>query len=170
MIWTLSLLQLQVTRKSSGSHFQFKETGSPPSLRFFYPLSILPVGTAFLVLQVTRSLVRRSPLSRTFVSPSSPTAALTAPPHPGVLRLHLWGIPPDRPPPDVFLSHLFSFISLFTQAGRAESEELISSRCVCVCLRPKMSNHRLPLDSWQQRENKTTAAFIAEKHKTDAFA
>lgn len=101
---SLSLSQLQVTRKSSGSHFQFKETGSPPSVRFFYSLSILPVGTAFLVLQVTRSLVRRSPLPRTFVSPSSPTAALTAPPHPGVLRLHLWGIPPDRPPPDVFLS------------------------------------------------------------------
>lgn len=64
------------------------------------------------------------------------------------------------------LYHLF----IFDEAGRAESEEPISSRCVCVRLHPKMSNHRLPLDSWQQRGNKTAAAFIAEKHKTDSFS
>lgn len=64
------------------------------------------------------------------------------------------------------LYHLF----IFDEAGRAESEEPISSRSVCVCLHPKMSNHRLPLDSWQQRGNKTAAAFIAEKHKTDSFS
>lgn len=56
-------------------------------------------------------------------------------------------------------------LASFHQAGRAECEELISSRCVCVRLHPKMSNHRLPLDSWQQRENKTAAAFIAENTK-----
>lgn len=49
--------------------------------------------------------------------------------------------------------------------GQAEREELISSRRVCVHLHPKTSNHRLPLDSWQQRENKTAAAFIAENTK-----
>lgn len=49
--------------------------------------------------------------------------------------------------------------------GRAEFEELISSLCVCVRLHPKTSNHRLPLDSWQQREKKTAAAFIAENTK-----
>lgn len=63
-----------------------------------------------------------------------------------------WSLPPF---------HSFRFMSP-VGAGRAEAGELACRRCVCVCPHPKMSNHRLPLDSWQQRENKTTAAFIAE--------
>ena len=77
--------------------------------------------------------------------------------------------PRDRgsgPPPSTRpSSHLLSFMSPVDRAGRTESGELISSHCVCIRLHPKMSNHRLPLDSWQQRENKTTAAFIAENTK-----
>ena len=80
------------------------------------------------------------------------------------------GGPRDRgsghPPlhPVLFLICSVSWV-LLTGAGRTESGELISSHRVCICLHPKMSNHRLPLDSWQQRENKTTAAFIAENTK-----
>lgn len=58
----------------------------------------------------------------------------------------------------------------FPQPGRAEPEELISSRCVCVRPHPKMPNHRLPLDSWQQlsllKNTKLTRLPNKPKHRS----